>query len=212
MFYSSLPNDQRDNYEMMLSTIGGLSNLFSESDVPLIYYRSHENCFCYCFNAENLGREDCSVDAVIGSTGIGLKTFTGTCLQKVAEFGKLRPQYVGLSGADLVKKISSYRNDRLKNTANQHRLSKMVYHIVRRYDHLFKIYEADMEPIDISNISFIDGRGGVNSNYFSDGKHTYNFNSLKNTLYRDFSDAEFVTEFSVEILENPFEAIQDLKK
>ena len=63
MFYDTQPNIQKDNYKKMLKIVGSLSNMFSESNQPYLYYRCHENIFCKYFEAENLSREDCSADA-----------------------------------------------------------------------------------------------------------------------------------------------------
>ena len=71
MFYDKQPSNQRENYKKMLKIIGSLSNLFSESDKPFLYYRCHENIFCKYFEARNLSREDCSADAQKVTTGIG---------------------------------------------------------------------------------------------------------------------------------------------
>lgn len=94
MFYDKQPEYQRKNYKRMLSLIGNLTLLFSESDAPYLPYRCHENIFCKYFYAENLGRKDCSADAKKKNIGIGLKTWVGNNDQKVAEFGKLKTNYV----------------------------------------------------------------------------------------------------------------------
>ena len=106
----------------------GLSNIFSESDEPMLYYRAHENIFCKYFKADNLSREDCSADAKKNFIGIGLKTWVGRDDQKVAEFGRLRPEYENLRDIDLIKKIAEYRNARIKTTMRTHGLNQMIYH------------------------------------------------------------------------------------
>ena len=63
MFYEKQSKEQQDNYKSMLNIIGSLSNVFSESEKPYLYYRCHENIFCKYFEAKNLSREDCSADA-----------------------------------------------------------------------------------------------------------------------------------------------------
>ena len=103
MFYDKQPEANRENYKKMLSIMGSLSNLFSDNDTPYLVYRVHENSFCKYMEADNLGRQDCSVDAKKDKVGIGLKTWIGRDDQKVAEFGKLKKNYTGLDGMDLVK-------------------------------------------------------------------------------------------------------------
>ena len=75
MIFNSNKNEQWDEYKGMLEKICALSNLFSDSKVPYLYYRVHENMFSKAFNAENLSREDCAFDAKFEDIGIGLKTF-----------------------------------------------------------------------------------------------------------------------------------------
>lgn len=208
MFYEKQPVEQRENYKYMLALIGSLSNLFADSETPMLYYRAHENVFCKYFKAENLSREDCSADAAKGVIGVGLKTWVGSDNQKVAEFGKLRPQYKHLSGIELVKTISEYRNERIRVTKVMHGLSEMVYHVVKRIPGAMKIYESSFEPVDIKNISLDINKRNDNNIYFSDGKHKYHFSMSKNTLFMMFDTLELMDEFSVKILDDPFESLK----
>ena len=75
MFYETQPESQKQKYHSFLKMIGSLSNLFSNSDVPYLYYRIAENLFCRSFEAEDLSRSDVSADAKKNKLGIGLKTF-----------------------------------------------------------------------------------------------------------------------------------------
>ena len=86
MFYDKQSRKQQEEYKNMLAIIGKLTLLFSESDSPYLPYRCHENIFCKYFDAENLGRKDCSADAKKEDYGIGLKTWVGNDDQKVAEY------------------------------------------------------------------------------------------------------------------------------
>lgn len=208
MFYEKQPLEKKENYKMMLTLIGSLSNLFADSENPMLYYRAHENVFCKYFEAENLSREDCSADAAKDVMGIGLKTWVGRDDQKVAEFGKLRPTYEKLSGMELVKKISEYRNERIRVTKKIHGLEEMIYHIVKRVPHGMQIYESNFDYIDIDSIRLDEKRGNANNTYFSDGKHTYHFSMSKNTLFMIFDDMELLDSFKVDILEDPFEALK----
>lgn len=210
MFYEKQPLNQQNEYKSMLSLIGSLSNLFADSETPMLYYRAHENVFCKYFEAENLSREDCSADASKGTIGIGLKTWVGRNDQKVAEFGKLRPTYEKLAGNDLINKIAEYRNERIRVTKNIHGLDQMIYHIVKRIPHGMQIYEATFDCIDIKNIKLDKSRGNENNTYFSDGKHTYHFSMSKNTLFMLFDDMELLDSFDVEILKDPYEALKNL--
>ena len=106
MLNNQITAEQIKSYKNMLRILGELSKLFNDGSKPFLYYRCHENVFCKYLNAENLAREDCSVDAKIGSMGVGLKTWVGNDLQKVAEFNNLRSRYDQLEGIELCKEIS----------------------------------------------------------------------------------------------------------
>ena len=210
MFYELQPQLQRENYKKMLSIVGSLTQLFSESDCPYLAYRAHENIFCKYFEAENLARLDCSADAKKNRIGIGLKTWTGQDDQKVAEFGKLRETFAGLTGLDLVKKIAEYRNERIRVTKNLNGIDEMIYHVIKRVPGAMQVLECAFDYIDIEHISLITNRGNVNNTYFTDGRHTYHFSTSKNTLYMIFEDLELLDNFNVEIMDDPYTCLMNL--
>ena len=210
MFYELQPQIQRENYKKMLSIVGSLTQLFSESDCPYLAYRAHENIFCKYFESENLARLDCSADAKKNRIGIGLKTWTGQDDQKVAEFGKLRETFAGLAGLELVKKIAEYRNERIRVTKNLNGIDDMIYHVIKRVTGAMQVLECAFDYIDIDNISLITNRGNVNNTYFTDGRHTYHFSTSKNTLYMIFEDMELLDNFNVEIMDDPYTCLMNL--
>ena len=204
MFYEIQPEELRSNYKKMLTIVGNLTLLFSESNCPYLPYRCHENIFCKYLEAENLARSDCSADAKKGRIGVGLKTWMGQNDQKVAEFGRLRETYENLIGMDLVRQIAEYRNERIRVTKNMHGIDQMIYHIVKRVPGAMQILEHAFEYIDIDNLSLIENRGNVNNTYFTDGNHIYHFSTSKNTLYMIFEDMELLDSFEVEIMDDPY--------
>ena len=210
MFYENQPQTQRDNYKRMLSIVGSLTQLFSESDCPYLAYRAHENIFCKYFEAENLARMDCSADAKKNRIGIGLKTWMGQDDQKVAEFGRLRETFAGLTGLDLVNKIAEYRNERIRVTKNLNGIDEMIYHVIKRVPGAMQVLECAFDYIDIEHISLITNRGNVNNTYFTDGRHTYHFSTSKNTLYMIFDDMELLDNFNVEIMDDPYTCLMNL--
>lgn len=212
MFYDKQPEENRNSYKRMLAIVGQLSNLFSEKEEPYLAYRAHENIFCKYFNADNLARFDCSADAKKDRVGVGLKTWVGRNDQKVAEFGKLKSSYSGLEGIELVKRISEYRNERIRVTKNMHGIDEMIYHVIRRIPNAMEIMECAFDYIDIDNIKLIPRRGNDNNTYFTDGKHTYHFSVSKNTLYMLFDDMEKMDSFEVKILEDPYKALESMQK
>ena len=210
MFYNNQDISKQNEYKKMLTIMGNLTLLFSENDSPYLQYRAHENIFCKYFEADNLARFDCSADAKKNRVGIGLKTWIGNDDQKIAEFGKLRETYKNLSGLDLVKKVSEYRNERIRITKNMHGIDEMIYHIVKRIPNSMQIIECAFDYIDINKISVISGRGNVNNTYFNDGKHTYHFSSSKNTLYMIFENYEILDQFNVDIMADPYSYLMNL--
>ncbi len=204
MFYDKQLVSNQNNYKQMLTIMGQLSNLFSESDCPYLAYRAHENIFCRYLEADNLARYDCSADAKKDGIGIGLKTWMGNDDQKVAEFGKLKKNYADLTGIDLVKKIAEYRNERIRVTKKLHGINQMIYHVVKRVPNMMQILECAFDYIDIDSIKLIPNRGNDNNTYFTDGKHTYHFSVSKNTLYMIFDDLELLDSFEVGIMDNPY--------
>ena len=107
MFYDVQNEEQKESYKKLLEIVGSLTLLFSDSRSPYLPYRCHENIFCKCFDADNLARHDCSADARKSKCGIGLKTWTGSDDQKIAEFGKLRPQYENLEDEEIIYQLPS---------------------------------------------------------------------------------------------------------
>lgn len=212
MFYNNQTLESRNKYKKSLSHLASLSKLFSDSDKPMIYYRAHENCFCICFEAENLARHDCSADAKKDNIGIGLKTWIGSNNQKIAEFGKLRKKIEGLNNKELIIKISEFRNERIKTTKNMYNINNMEYHIVKRESNKILLAEFPYDYIDIDNIKELPEKNGINTCYFTDRKHTYNYNKSKTTLYMIFDDLKIVDEIPVEINDEPFYLLEEMEE
>lgn len=210
MFYDLQAKELQEKYKQMLTIMGQLSNLFSDNKCPYLAYRAHENIFCKYLEAINVARADCSADAKKGCIGIGLKTWVGTDDQKIAEFGKLKSSYANLSGKKLVKRISEYRNERIRVTKKKYGVDRMIYHVVKRVPGAMQILECTFDPIDIGNIRMLSGKGKDNNTYFTDGKHEYHFSVSKNTLYMNFADLELLDEFEVPILNDPYTLLRSL--
>ena len=202
-------------YLSFLSLIGGLSNLFAESDIPFIHYRVTENLFCKCFGAENLARYDSAYDAKNWDAGIGIKTFilprNGTTLQKVAEFDSLSGQLAGCSIEDAARTVAEWRNQRIEASEVLHAIkAHSVYHIIGRMRGMLKLFVADYDRIRIDAIRNIkQTKGGFT---FTDGLHRYTFNRAKSTLLEQFTlppEKEVIT-VPVQIHQDPFEMLKRL--
>jgi len=212
MFLQNQHKDNINEYYNLLKIVGSLSNLFTDSNTPYLYYRAAENIFCKAFEADNLSRSDCSADASKNSIGIGLKTFlnnNGNTLQKIAEFNRDRNDYAQLikDPKQFINHISELRNKRLESTKVIHSIDNLVYHCVSRDRNRFLIYEEKMQLIDIKNISNIKVKNNALS--FNDKLHEYSFNLSKSTLFKRFSTQNF-TEIKVDILDDPYETLKEI--
>lgn len=212
MFLKNQSKDNIKEYHDLLKIVGSLSNLFSESDVPYLYYRSAENVFCKAFNANNLSRSDCSADASKNEVGIGLKTFInnrGNSFQKVAEFNKDRNEYSSLqkNPKEFIRYISLLRNKRLVSTQTIHSIENLIYHCVARESNKFLIFEEKMDLIKIENIKDIQLK--KNSIFFNDSLNEYNFNISKSTLFKRFITKD-CSELKIDILKDPYETLKNL--
>ena len=211
MFYSMQTKASKDEYKAFLKTVGCLSNLFSDSDTPYLYYRVAEKIFCGAFDAEDLSRSDVSADAKKLKLGIGLKTFlagNNKTYQKVAEFNRDRPLYINLPDKELIGKVSELRNTRISLTERMNNLDSSIYHCVLREAGEFKIFEEPMHYIQKDQI--IKVVRNRNSITFEDGISEYSFSLSKSTLNKRFKTSTIIDTFPVEILSDPLSELQKL--
>ena len=207
-FFESLSKKERDNYIKYLGIMGSLSRFFSENPSPYLDSRICENLFCKCLNAENLARKDCTADAKKGDIGIGIKTWMGGNLQKIAEFNKARPQYKHLRGLEKAKKIAQLRNDRIDVTMRAYGLKSMIYHVTIREPGLIRILECPLDRIDIDNIRILNDTDSSLS--FTDGLNIYSFNNSKSVLMEHFDKLVEKAHVDVNIIADPYPIIEGL--
>ncbi|MDR0462151.1 MAG: hypothetical protein LBG88_02330 [Christensenellaceae bacterium] len=197
-----------ENYLKCLRKVGSLSRIFSDSDTPIIVSRATEKLYCDCFNADNLARADVSVDARLGKTGIGIKTFIGSAqLQKIAEFNNSQKLYRDFNAFDKIKKIAGMRNSRLSFTLKAFDLDNLIYHCIVRNEEGFWLFEEQMQLISIDKIRIT--RESDNAIFFEDGLSEYKFDMTKSTLYKRFRAQSYFAFVKVEIAENPMEMLRD---
>ncbi|MDO8282064.1 MAG: NgoFVII family restriction endonuclease [Thermodesulfovibrionia bacterium] len=211
IFFPNQPKQQQIEYKKLLKIAGCLSNLFSDSAVPYLYYRIAEKIFCKSFLAEDLSRSDVSTDAKKNNLGIGLKTFlvgNSRTFQKVAEFNSDRFLYEKLNAEKLVFKIAELRNARINFTEKAHGLENSIYHCVLRDKGKFLIFEEPMHKIEIGNIKNIKMNKGSIS--FQDGKNDYSFLVSKSTLTKRFITESVLHKFDIEILKDPLAELEQL--
>lgn len=216
LFWEYQDKEQQDKYIKLLKIIGSLSNLFSESSTPYLYYRAHENLFCEAFNAKNLSRGDISYDAIKDGVGIGLKTFlnnNGNTFQKVAEFNSDSEIVRSLvKEEDIVYTISDLRNKRIEATKNITEAKSSIYHLITRDAGKMNVVECNMDLVDINSIQLLN-KSGKNTIHFKDRFNEYTYSMSKNTLLKRFDTTKErqIAQFDVEILENPFNFLMNLE-
>lgn len=201
-YLDSNRQSDRSYYERMLKLMGSLSHLYSDSKSPYLVSRVTENLFCRCLNAENLSRSDITADAKKEHIGVGIKTWTGSNLQKIAEFNSDKPSYEKLSDEEMILRVAELRNERIDFTKRTQNLSEMIYHCTIRTPGKIKIIECPLESITIENIHNIQRKKNVIT--FTDDINRYSFNTSKSTLYKDFAGIEAKSILPVEIIEDPF--------
>lgn len=209
MFYKYQAVENKKHYIEQLRIAGALSRLYSDNQAPYLVSRLVENVFCNAFDAENLSRSDCSVDAKFGRVGIGIKTFLHTSsLQKVAEFNKDSRSYKHLSKVEKIERIAALRNERLETTKRIYGVDTLVYHYITRENGRINIYEEPMQMIDIPRIkNVIETKTSIT---FEDGNNRYSFNLSKSTLMKHFDLSNIIETFEINILDDPMEILRDI--
>jgi hypothetical protein len=208
MFFKNQPLEQQKQYIKLLQVVGSLSNLFSDSKTPYLYYRAAENIFCKALEANNLSRGDISFDAFKGDIGIGLKTFIhakGTKYEKVAEFNKDIDKFRFLDDEGIMKKIAELRNNRIGVAERAHGTKKMIYHLVTRKDGKFEIHEEEMHYIHNKTLKLDKKKTSKKTIFFKDKYCEYKFSISKSTLFKKFICNNPIEVFDIDILDDPFE-------
>lgn len=198
-------------YLNLLKNIGSLSQLFSESQIPYLNYRITENVFCRVFDADNLSRQDSSIDARFNHIGIGIKTFInmkGLTYQKIAEFNHDSSLLQNKEPKELAIEVSRLRNERLNISKRIYNVEQMVYHCITRDVGKINICECPMDFIDLKKINHI--RVSKSSIMFNDGKNEYLFNKSKNTLFKKFDTRTAMYSVHVDIIKDPYSKLKDL--
>ena len=154
IFLNQQEQDKRELYYSYLKSVCALSHLFSDSEVPYLYYRASENIFCKTFNAENLSRDDFAYDAKKDKIGIGIKTFIskGSNNEKIAEFNSFSYELRNLKGEQLAYRLAELRNERIEFANRNYGVEKGIYHCIAREKNRLKIFETDYNLINIDQI------------------------------------------------------------
>lgn len=200
-----------EKYNNMLSLMGRLSRLFSESNIPYIHYRVTENLFCKYFQAENLSRTDTAYDAKKAQTGVGIKTFTlgtGASIEKIAEFNSLSHVLKQYDGYDLAYKLGEFRNDRMELANSLYGIENQFYHIIGRVENGLNVFNTPYDFVLLDKIKVTNN--STASLKFTDGLHEYTFNRSKSVLMKKFVRPKTYQFIPVEILADPFGLLEEL--
>ncbi|WP_159990921.1 restriction endonuclease PLD domain-containing protein [Pelistega ratti] len=205
-----------NEYLELLKIMSSLSGLFSDSNVPYLYYRNAENLFCHALKAKNLSRDDTAFDALLSvenqNIGIGLKTFICSrqaSIEKVAEFNQLSKTFQSNNSKELAKMIADARNQRILFAKRMYGIEKAIYHLVTRRDEELRIFEENYDLININQITVT--RKTESSLSFSDNLNDYTYNFSKSTLFKKFIIPQQYHSIPVKIISEPYELLLNLK-
>jgi len=196
----------QDFYSDALVAVGGLSRLFSESDIPFFQYRFVENLFIRATKGKNISRQDAVFDALVGENNgvaVGVKTFT---LQKKATYSYEKVQeFTALAGKgkigmmndrDLIITIAKERNRRIliESASFNADPAKSIYHCLIRREGEAVIHEEPYPTISTDLIAPLTSSGkklakfnSKSSNiHFHDGSNHYRYSRSKNVLLKKF--------------------------
>jgi hypothetical protein len=213
-------------YKEALIAVGGLSRLFSESDLPFFHYRFVENLFVRATKGKNVSRQDAVFDALVGENNgiaVGVKTFTirkksSYSYEKVQEFTALagKGQLGKMKDKELVQTIATERNRRilLESASFNADPDKSLYHCLIRREGEAVVHEEPYPIIAINKIKPLTHGGKTISQFaikssnihFHDGLNYYRFSRAKNVLLKRFelSDGENWKPIPIKITEDLF--------
>src|SRR5690625_198120 len=216
---------RKSQYINYLKIFGAISGLFKDiqtgnnANKPYLYYRNHEQLFAKVFEVEDLTRKDSAFDAIAKideqRIGVGLKTWVhlrDLTFQKIAEFNKLAPiEFAPLIEENefeqLIYKISSYRNDRIKLDQRQYHTSSSIYHNVTRDNRVMNIIESDYDLIQLDSLKLLNQNGKTYT--FTDKLNNYKFYASKSVLLKEFdaSKENILESVPIKQFKDPFELL-----
>jgi len=196
----------QDFYSDALVAVGGLSRLFSESNIPFFQYRFIENLFIRATNGKNISRQDAVFDALVGENNgiaVGVKTFTlpkkaTYSYEKVQEFTALAGKgKIGMmNDRDLVQTVARERNRRILIESASFNVdpSKSIYHCLVRREGEAVIHEEPYPTISVNSLTPLTSSGKklkrfstkTSNIHFYDGSNYYRYSRSKNVLLKRF--------------------------
>ena len=186
----------------------GEDNLFPCLQLQLVCQLFPDQYFMFLMG------KDISFDAITRQGGgVGVKTFrtrspSAPSLEKVAEFTSLATsgEFVGVNDMDLVKKVATFRNDRVITDARIYKidLDLSYYHCLIRTPQGCFIHEEPYPLINIKKIRLLDKRKNP---VFTDGTSRYSFSTAKSVLYKEFSPRKSIPLIRTKPQSNIFESL-----
>ncbi|MBG28381.1 MAG: hypothetical protein CMI31_00025 [Opitutae bacterium] len=210
MFYNKQSDLSKKRYKHLLN--GALSiGTFVRPNSKTVHlpYELSEQVFCRSFDAENIAGLDVSIDAKKYIDGIGIKTFSGSTLQKIAEFNQSSKYPFSSDNKVAVKQVCEYRNYRIEKDIKEFGLENLTYHlIIRKNGKEIFICETGLDKINSYHLKEL---ASLNNHIlkFTDGLHEYSFNRTKSTLYMQFKRLEVMENFNFTFSSNDIDYLKD---
>lgn len=216
--------NDKEEYIKFLQVYGALSNLFRQKAGDMIPYldsKFQETIYARSFHSKvvDLGNTPHDVLSVFGMKriGIGLKTWMNSkpSYQKVMQLKKYKNEIEPLKSdlSALALKISEIKNDRLRQDYVRLGLSETgnIYHYVTRDEGRFVLHETDYPLVDLQSLK--NFKLTDTSFEFSDNHKEYKYTFGDSQIWMKFDprmdDTIKLTEFDVDIMEDPFDFLMN---
>lgn len=216
--------DEQNEYIKFLQVYGALTNLFRQKKgnmIPYLDSKFQETVYAKAFKSKNvdIGNTPHDILSIFGEDriGIGLKTWMNTTpsYQKVMQLKsfkfEIEPLIKSGKEEELANKLSTIKNNKLLFDYDRLGLDKEqnIYHYVTRDQNKFVIQETSYPLIQINRLR--DFNRTATSFSWSDGLKDYKYTFGDSQIWQKFSnetkDTTIITQFDIEIIEDPFEFI-----
>ena len=220
--WNKYTKEQQAEYIQFLQVYGALTNLFRQKKGDMIPYldsKFQETVYAKAFKSKNvdIGNTPHDILSVFGEdrVGIGLKTWMNSTpsYQKVMQLKSFKSEIEPLikegSEEELAYKISTIKNQKLLFDYDRLGLNEdqNIYHYVTRDRGKFVIQETSYPLVETNNLR--DFNMTPTSFSWSDGlkqyKYTYGDSQIWQRFASDSSDTSIITEFKIDIIEDPFD-------
>ena len=213
--------EERREYIKFLQIYGALTNLFRQKHgdpIPYLDSKFQETIYARVFKSDNvdIGNTPHDILSVFGTEriGIGLKTWMNSTpsFQKVMQLKRFKTEIDlarTIGDEALASKLSQIKNERMLTDYKRLGLSENlnIYHYITRDKGKFVIQETAYPLVNINNLC--DFKRTDTAFQWSDGHKIYKFTFGDSQIWQHFDsntkDTHILTEFNVDIIEDPFE-------